>query len=565
MPTNPKIGDIFIYAVPFADKKRQKPRPTVIISGPNSKGDFLAIAGSSKIHKWNEQWQTIIHPNDLIEGTLEDITVFPCSKQIAVDPKFFQIKIGMLKYEKIKEILQLSVFQQTEAFYKTVHKPPQIKEFVPIEDKINYAGRVFDEKEIINLVDSALDFWLTSGRYAEKFEKDFAEFLGVKHCSLVNSGSSANLLAFMALTSPQLGERRIKRGDEVITVAACFPTTIAPIIQYGAIPVFVDIALPTYNIDCSLLETALSERTKAIMLAHTLGNPFDLKTIKEFCDKHNLWLIEDNCDSLGSRYFYNGEWKYTGTFGDISTSSFYPPHHITMGEGGAVYTNNPQLKQIVDSLRDWGRDCWCPSGKDNTCGKRFGWQLGELPYGYDHKYIYSHFGYNLKITDMQAAIGCAQLEKLPAFIQARKRNWQLLRDGLADLSDKFILPEPTPNSDPSWFGFLLTVREDAGFTRDEIVNHLESKGIQTRMLFAGNLIKHPCFDEMRKSSEGFKIVGELSNTDRIMRDTFWIGVYPGISDGMIGYMVEKIRELVKSKGQRAIAQRARQINRDDEI
>lgn len=442
------------------------------------------------------------------------------------------------------------MFNQTKNFYISIHKPSNALTFIPNKLKINYAGRVYDEKEMINLVDSSLDFWLTTGRYAERFEREFADFLGVKHCSLTNSGSSANLLAFMALTSPKFGERRIKKGDEVITVAAGFPTTVAPIIQYGAIPVFVDVTLPTYNINCIQLEQALSDKTKAVMIAHTLGNPFELQTVKDFCNRHNLWFIEDNCDALGSRYLYKGEWRYTGTIGDLGTSSFYPPHHMTMGEGGAVYMNDLQLKRIVESFRDWGRDCWCPSGHDNTCKKRFEWQLGELPYGYDHKYVYSHIGYNLKVTDMQAAIGCAQLEKLPNFIEVRKRNWKLLRDGLADLSDRFILPEATPNSDPSWFGFLLTVREDAGFTRDEIVAYLESKGVQTRMLFAGNLIKHPCFDEMRKSSEGFRIAGELNNTDRIMRDTFWIGVYPGISDGMTGYMVEKIREFVKSKRQR---------------
>jgi CDP-6-deoxy-D-xylo-4-hexulose-3-dehydrase len=395
---------------------------------------------------------------------------------------------------------------------------------------------------MISLVDSALDFWLTAGKYADEFERKFAEFLGVKYCSLVNSGSSANLLAFMALTSPKLGAKRIKRGDEVITVAAGFPTTVTSIIQYGAVPVFVDITLPAYNIDCNQLEAALSEKTKAIMVAHTLGNPFDLNAVKGFCDKHNLWLIEDNCDALGSKYLYNGAWRYTGTIGHIGTSSFYPPHHMTMGEGGAVYTNDPELKRIIESFRDWGRDCWCASGKDNTCRKRFDWQLGELPYGYDHKYVYSHFGYNLKVTDMQAAIGCAQLEKLPGFIEARKKNWKLLRDGLDTLSDRFILPEASENSDPSWFGFLLTVKEDAGFTRDSIVNHLEANGIQTRMLFAGNLIKHPCFDEMRKTGEWYRVVGSLENTDRIMRDAFLVGVYPGMTNEMILFMIEKIRD-----------------------
>ncbi len=480
-----------------------------------------------------------------------------------------------------QEILRSRILQSTKLFYDLVHKPKQSAPFIPGKSRVNYGGRVFDEKEMINLVDSSLDFWLTTGKYAEKFEKEFADFIGVKYCSLVNSGSSANLLAFMALTSPKLGERSIRRGDEVITVAAGFPTTVAPIIQYGAVPVFVDVTLPAYNIDCSQLENALSDKTKAVMLAHTLGNPFDIQTVKTFCDKHDLWLIEDNCDALGSKYrtsesenrrigeseqktkgkigepvnrckglfpdspiprFPDSAFQYTGTFGHIGTSSFYPPHHITMGEGGAVYTNDIQLKKIIDSFRDWGRDCWCQSGKDDTCKKRFKWQLGELPYGYDHKYIYSHFGYNLKATDMQAAIGCAQLEKLPSFIQARKKNWKLLLDGLSDLSDRFILPEPASNSEPCWFGFLLTVREGAGFTRDDIVNHLESNGIQTRMLFAGNLIKHPCFDEMRKTGTGFRVVSALPVTDLIMRDSFWVGVYPGMKEGAIEYVIQKIKE-----------------------
>lgn len=446
----------------------------------------------------------------------------------------------MKKTENREKILKEAVFKAAVNYYKFKHEKKD-KNFMQGE-RIPYAGRVFDENEIINLIDASLEFWLTAGRYADKFEKELAGFLGVNYCSLANSGSSANLLAFMALTSLELGDRRIERGDEVITVAAGFPTTVAPIIQYGAIPVFVDITLPTYNIDCTQLEHALSDRTKAVMLAHTLGNPFDIQKVKDFCDKHKLWLIEDNCDSLGSRYFYKGEWKYTGTFGHIGTSSFYPPHHITMGEGGSVYTNDGQVKRLVESLRDWGRDCWCPSGQDNTCSNRFGQQFGELPYGYDHKYVYSHFGYNLRVTDMQASIGCAQLGKLPLFIEARKKNWKTLRDGLKDLSDRFVLPDATPNSDPSWFGFALTVRESAGFTRDEIVQRLELNGIQTRMLFAGNIIKHPCFDEMRKSSRGFRIVGNLENTDRIMRDTFWVGVYPGMSNPQLDYIIISIKE-----------------------
>ncbi|MBN1471421.1 MAG: lipopolysaccharide biosynthesis protein RfbH [Syntrophaceae bacterium] len=400
--------------------------------------------------------------------------------------------------------------------------------------RISYAGRVYDEKELINLVDASLDFWLTTGRFADEFEEKFASFLKIKHAYLVNSGSSANLLAFMALTSDKLKDRKIKRGDEVITVAAGFPTTVTPILQYGAVPVFVDVTIPEYNVDVNLLDKALSKKTKAVMLAHTLGNPFDIETVKKFCDENKLWLIEDNCDSLGSKYKYQNEWKYTGTFGHIGTSSFYPPHHITMGEGGAVYADDQKLARILLSLRDWGRDCFCPSGKDNTCGKRFTRKFGELPLGYDHKYVYSHFGYNLKVTDMQAAIGCAQLEKLPGFIEKRKTNWNLLKSKVSHLSDKYILPEPSKNSDPSWFGFLLTVKN--GIKRSDVVNHLEENGVQTRMLFAGNILRHPCFDDMRKRKKGFRVVGKLKNTNRIVEDTFWIGVYPGMTKEMISYM-----------------------------
>ena len=456
--------------------------------------------------------------------------------------------------------LRVKAIQAAINYYEFRHK--DIKTFKP-GDRIPYASRVFDEKEIAALVDASLDFWLTAGRYAKKFEQDFAKFLNVKHCSLTNSGSSANLLAFMALTAPPIGERRIKKGDEVITVAVSFPTMVAPIIQYGAVPVFVDVVLPNYNIDCSQLEIALSDKTKAVMLTHTLGNPFDLKSVKAFCDRHDLWLIEDNCDSLGSRYRRlddlkltgvadplnvqpaNPEYQYTGTFGHIGTSSFYASHHMTMGEGGAVYTNDSQLKRIVESLRDWGTDCWCNPGHDDTCKKRFTQQFGRLPRGYDHKYVYSHFGYNLKITDMQAAIGCAQLAKLPGFIETRKINWKMLRDGLADLADKFILPEPTENSDPSWFAFLLTVKKNAGFKRDDIVNYLEQNGIQTRMLFSGNILNQPCFDELQKMGEGYRVVGELKNTDIAMEQAFWFGVYPGLTEDVIRFIFEKINLFVR--------------------
>ena len=410
-------------------------------------------------------------------------------------------------------------------------------------DRLPYAARVYDHEEMENLVESALEFWLTAGHYTEEFERGLAAFLGVKHCSLVNSGSSANLLAFMALTSPLLGERAVQRGDEVITVAAGFPTTVAPMIQYGAVPAFVDVSLPTYNVDVSLLEGALSARTKAVMIAHTLGNPFDLAAVKSFCDRHNLWLVEDNCDALGSQYTLSGTERYTGTIGDIGTSSFYPPHHMTMGEGGAVYTDSALLHRIVRSLRDWGRDCICASGQDNLCGHRFDRQDGELPRGYDHKYVYSHFGYNLKVTDLQAAVGVAQLKKLPSFVERRRHNFARLREALADMEEFFILPTATEYAVPSWFGFLLTCRE--GVERAKIVRSVEEHGIQTRMLFAGNLTKHPCFDAMRAAGKGYRIVGELTQTDRIMNDTFWLGVYPGLTDEKIDYMVQTVKDAVR--------------------
>lgn len=435
------------------------------------------------------------------------------------------------KQEKEQQILQL-VKEYCEEF----HKKPDYKE----GDRIPYASRVYDSEEMVNLVDSALEFWLTSGRYTDEFEKEFAKYLGVKFCSLVNSGSSANLLAFMTLTSPLLGDRQIKRGDEVITVAAGFPTTVTPMIQYGAVPVFVDVTIPQYNIDVTMLEEALSEKTKAVMIAHTLGNPFDLAGVKAFCDKHNLWLVEDNCDALGSEYTLDGTTYFTGTVGDIGTSSFYPPHHMTMGEGGAVYTNNPLLNRICRSFRDWGRDCVCPSGCDNLCGHRFDKQYGELPLGYDHKYVYSHFGYNLKATDMQAAVGCAQLKKFPSFVKRRRANFERLYKALEGVQDKLILPVPAENANPSWFGFCITCRD--GVEREKVVPYIESKGVQTRMLFAGNLVKHPCFDQMREAKEGYRVVGDLANTDKIMNSTFWVGVYPGMTDEMIDYMAKTIIE-----------------------
>lgn len=428
------------------------------------------------------------------------------------------------------------ILDHVAEYCKKYHNTEIVQSF----DRIPYAKRVYDHEEMKNLVDCALEFWLTSGRYTENFEQEFSKYLDVKYCSLVNSGSSANLLAFMALTSPYLDERAIKPGDEVITVAAGFPTTVTPIIQYGAIPVFLDVTIPEYNIDVSQLHEALTKRTKAIMIAHTLGNPFDLQTVKKFCNENNLWLIEDNCDALGSKYTIDGVERQTGTIGDIGTSSFYPPHHMTMGEGGAVYTNNSLLHKIIRSMRDWGRDCICPSGEDNLCGHRFDNQYGELPLGYDHKYVYSHFGYNLKATDLQASIGVAQLKKLPDFIKKRQTNFELIRMGLDSQTDKIILPEAAINSMPSWFGFAITCKKN--ISRNKIVQYLERQGVQTRMLFAGNLIKHPCFNELRKNRHGYRIIGDLNNTDRIMNDTFWIGVYPGMTKEMIDYMIKTIRD-----------------------
>ena len=412
-------------------------------------------------------------------------------------------------------------------------------------DRINYGGRAFDEKEMLALTDAALDFWLTTGRFSAQFEREFAAFMGVKYAHIVNSGSSANLLAFMALTAPELGNRQIRPGDEVITVACAFPTTVAPILQYGAVPVFVDVTVPQYNIDVSRLEAALSDKTKAVMIAHTLGNPFDLQAVKAFCERHGLWLIEDNCDALGSTYTIDGETRLTGTWGDIGTSSFYPPHHMTMGEGGCVYTNDPLLSRLVLSYRDWGRDCVCVSGQDNRCGHRYDGQFGELPQGYDHKYVYSHLGYNLKATDMQAAIGCEQLKKLPAFTAARRRNWQRLYDTLKNCpaADKLILPSPAENSEPSWFGFLISVRPESGITRNQVIRYLEDHNIQTRLLFSGNLIRHPAFDQIR-GTDKYRVAGGLDHTDYIMNNSFWIGVYPGMTDAMVDYMAHCIIEAV---------------------
>ncbi len=436
---------------------------------------------------------------------------------------------------KTEKKLRKEIFKKVREFYQVRKKTGK---FIPGKSQINYAGRVYNEKEMINLVDSALDFWLTAGRYARQFEKEFAEFLGVKYCLLTNSGSSANLLAVSALTSPKLGKRQLKPGDEVITTACGFPTTLNPIIQNNLTPVFVDIELGIYNIDVSKIEKAISEKTKAIFIAHTLGNPVDLDKISKIAQKYDLWLIEDNCDALGAKY----KEKYTGTFGDISTCSFYPAHHITMGEGGAVLTDNPELKKIIASFRDWGRDCWCEPGCDDTCKKRFNWKLGELPFGYDHKYIYSHIGYNFKITDMQAAIGVAQLKKLPYFMEARIKNFNAIYKFLEKYDKYFILPKTSKNSKPSWFGFPILVKQTAPFARNEIVNYLEKNKIATRMLFGGNLLKQPAYKNIKH-----RVFDSLENTDLVMGNLFWIGVYPGITKEKLGYMIKVLKIFLENE------------------
>jgi len=430
-----------------------------------------------------------------------------------------------------------AILDAVRQYYRDHHKKGPYHQ----GDRINYAGRVYDERELCNLVDAALDFWLTAGDYTKRFEKGLADYLGVPFCSLVNSGSSANLLAVSALTSPLLGERQLKRGDEVITVAAGFPTTVAPIVQCGLTPVFVDVKLPDCNVDVSLLEEARSNRTKAVTLAHTLGCPFDLTAVKAFCERHGLWLIEDNCDTLGAEYLIDGVWRKTGTVGNIGTSSFYPAHHITTGEGGAVYTGDPLLHRIIRSLRDWGRECACSGGEDNRCGHRFTGQFGTLPAGYDHKYVYSHLGYNLKATDLQAAIGTAQLEKLPEFVARRRENWAFLRQALGPLERYLLFQDPGQNSRPSWFGFLMTVCPDSPVSRDELVSYLETHNIQTRPLFAGNLTRHPCFQSLKEGWD-YRITGGLPVTDEIMNNSLWVGVYPGMDREMLDEIVGRVKE-----------------------
>lgn len=521
---------IYKLPFPFTDLSGIKSRPALAITEPDKFGDIEFVFITTKNAR--SLGETIELPN----GLLPHDSKINIEKIYLLNQSIIEKELAQVDDDLFKKVLKLITLKNTRNYYEKIHKPVQEKQFIAGESRVNYAGRVFDETEMQYLVDSSLDFWLTYGDYSKKFEKQLSKYLGVRWAFLVNSGSSANLLAFYALTSPLLKERQVKRGDEVITVAAGFPTTVAPIVQYGAVPVFVDMDLVHANVDVTKLELALSPKTKAIMIAHSLGNPFNLRAVKEFCDKHNLWLIEDNCDALGSTY----EGKPTGTWGDIGTSSFYPPHHMTMGEGGATYTNNLLLSKIMLSMRDWGRDCWCESGVDNTCGCRFSQSFGTLPKGYDHKYVYSHFGFNLKVSDMQAAIGCAQLEKFPTFVEKRKENQEKLYDGLKDL-EQLQLVETQPNSDPSWFGFMMTLKDGVNFTRNELVEFLEANKIQTRNLFAGNMTRHPMFDSMILNTD-YRIIGDLKVTDKIMNDSFWIGLYPGMGDDAINYMIDKIRE-----------------------
>jgi CDP-6-deoxy-D-xylo-4-hexulose-3-dehydrase len=522
-------GDVILSKVVFTDLSEIKKRPVLVINSIHP-SDFLALPITTSDTK---AFHIPIDNDDFEEGGIPKPSKVLIPKPYILDKSLYIKHYGKLKRKSLENIIRIFIKRQVGLHHRLFHKT---KPFVPSGTYIPYAGRVYDAEEIKALVDSSLDFWLTAGRFAKQFEEELAEFFGVKHCLLTNSGSSANLLAISALTSPKLGEKRLKPGDEVITAAAAFPTTVNPIIQNNLIPVFLDIDVGTYNIQADKIEDAISDKTKAIFLAHTLGNPFNLEAIMKIAQKHNLWVIEDNCDAVGSKY----KGQYTGTFGHIATFSFYPAHHITMGEGGALVTNDTQLKRLIESFRDWGRDCWCEPGHDNTCGKRFEWQLGSLPYGYDHKYVYSHIGYNLKVTDMQAAVGVAQLKKLSGFIQARKENYRILYEEFKKYDDYFILPEVTDKSEPCWFGFPLTIKENVPFSRIEIVNYLEENKIATRLLFSGNIIRHPGFENVK-----FRVYNNLRNTDFIMTNTFWMGVYPGIREEEMNYIIEKIREFME--------------------
>jgi CDP-6-deoxy-D-xylo-4-hexulose-3-dehydrase len=552
-PNTLKPGTLHVYKVPFVDKSGAKPRPVLITSLPNSKGDVLGIPGSTQLDQWQEGQQLVIDTKDLLDGALKKPTVFPVSKQMVFSPRYFAGEIGTVNNACLEKIQRLIMTHQVEQFNTSLRAP---QPFTPGATPVPPSGKVIGTPEIQHMVDAALDGWLTTGRFNNSFEKRLADFLGVKHCLTTNSGSSANLLALAALTSPKLGDKALKPGDEVISVAAGFPTTLNPLLQYGLVPVFVDIHIPTYNIDPSKIEAALSHKTRAIMLAHTLGNPFDLDTVLAIARQHDLWVIEDTCDALGTTYtpridhpkgrhgaIAAGVRRLVGTFGDIGTLSFYPAHHITMGEGGAVYTDSGKLKPLIESFRDWGRDCYCAPGEDNSCGKRFCWQLGDLPEGYDHKYTYSHVGYNLKITDMQAACGLAQMDRLDGFIEARKRNFAWLKHRLKNCEDWLILPEATPQSDPSWFGFPITIRPETGIQRVDLLRHLDEHKIGTRLLFAGNLTRQPYM-----KAQHYRVSGDLTQTDIVMNHTFWIGVQPALTEEMLEYAAAQIEAYLERVG-----------------
>ncbi len=525
-------GSIHVCKIPSVDSSQAKPRPVLITSLPNSEGDVFGILGNTKIQNGIRESDLVINQEDLISGSLPKATIFPASKQMIISPQLFCGEVGTVNSQTLEKMLRMVIGHQVDQFQAVVRKP---KAFVPGKSVIPPSGKVIGASETKYMIEAALDGWLTTGRFNEAFETRFAEFVGVPHALTTNSGSSANLLAMTALTSPKLGERALKPGDEVITVAAGFPTTVNPILQNGMVPVFVDIDIPTYNIDPKLIEAAISSRTKAIMIAHTLGNPFDLDSVMVLARKYGLWVIEDCCDALGSTY----KGQHVGTFGDIATCSFYPAHHITMGEGGMIFTKERKLSKIIESFRDWGRDCYCPPGQDNTCGMRFGWQLGGLPKGYDHKYIYSHLGYNLKITDMQAACALAQMEKLPEFIESRKRNFAYLYQKLKSLEDFFVLPEPTLHSEPSWFGFAITIRRPCDVNRLKFLEFLTANKIGTRLLFAGNLACQPYMEKQR-----YCVSGDLENTDLVMNNTFWIGLYPAINLEMLDFVCERLMSFV---------------------
>jgi CDP-6-deoxy-D-xylo-4-hexulose-3-dehydrase len=502
----------------------------------DAKSDEIRVLHMSPQENPDYLRRTRVGKMDLAEGVLQKDCYIMVDRMLLIQKDSILNRIGKINTAKMDEILRQIAYDVVEKHYEAVHKESQ--RFIPGKTYIRYSGTVYDAEDLKILADATLDFRLAASRFAEQFEEELAKFLSVRYSVLTNSGSSANLLAVSTLTAPELGERSLKPGDEVVTTACAFPTTVNPIIQNSAIPVFVDVDLGTYNVQPDKVEDAISDRTKAVFLAHTLGNPFDLGRITKICREHGLWLIEDNCDALGSKY----QGKYTGTFGDIATLSFYPPHHITMGEGGALVTDDAQMKRLILSFRDWGRDCWCEPGHDNTCGKRFEWQLGTLPYGYDHKYIYSHIGYNLKVTDMQAAVGVSQLRKLPRFIEARKANWRRFYEGLKKYEKYFILPKATERSDPSWFGFPLTIKEGAPFSRNEIINHLEKNGIATRLVFSGNIIRHPGFQNIKH-----RVCGDLKNTDIVTENTFWIGVYPGLSQEMIEFILGEFDAFLEAR------------------